>query len=80
MESDSSSSDEVEDGKCGALHCKIAVYKGLIVKWIQCACDSCDKYFHVYCVGRKHLKVIIFAVSVSSCCIVIALVYNLMCC
>lgn len=46
-----SSSDEVEDGECGALHCKIAMYKGSIIKWIQC--DSCDKYFHAYCLGLK---------------------------
>jgi len=51
MESESGSSDDAEDGKCGALHCKIAVYKGLIIKWIQC--DSCDRYFHAYCVGLK---------------------------
>ena len=46
-----SSSDPEEDGKCDALHCKIAAYKGSILKWIQC--DSCDKYFHEYCVGLK---------------------------
>ena len=46
-----SSSDPEEDGKCDALHCKIGAYKGSIFKWIQC--DSCDKYFHEYCVGFK---------------------------
>ena len=36
MESESGSGDDTEDGKCGALHCNIAVYKGSIIKWVQC--------------------------------------------
>ena len=44
-----SSSGSEEDGKCGALHCWIPAYKRSILKWIKC--DSCDKYFHYYCVG-----------------------------
>ena len=48
-------SDDMEDRKCGALHCNIAVYKRLIIKWVQC--DSI--FMHIYCVGlKKHLKMV----------------------
>ena len=44
-----SSNGSEEDGKCGALHRWIPAYKRSILKWIKC--DSCDEYFHDYCVG-----------------------------
>ena len=43
------SSSGSEDGKCGALRWWIPAYKRSILKWIKC--DSCDEYFHDYCVG-----------------------------
>lgn len=47
--------DETDDGASCAMgsRCRITEYTGRRIKWV--ACDSCDGWYHVFCIGLKRV-------------------------